>query len=100
MASPPWMRPCRSRSPASTARTRPKFAASARTLVTSLLGTGHPSVALVADAAGMNVRTFQRRLADKDLVYAQVVPEIRLAEASRRLVETDQRITDIALEGD
>src|SRR5262249_61420451 len=26
MASPPWMRPCRSRSPASTARTRPSSA--------------------------------------------------------------------------
>src|SRR5262245_16122556 len=75
-----------------------QFAASVRTLVSSLLDTGYPSVALVADAAGMNVRTFQRRLYEKGLTYAQIVSDVRLAEGSRRLVESNQPIVEIALQ--
>jgi len=67
-------------------------------VVGSLVGIGHPNIEYVADAADMNVRTLQRRLADSGLTYAKVVSEIRLAEASRLLVESDRKVTDIALD--
>jgi AraC-like DNA-binding protein len=74
------------------------FVSSVRPVIASLIGTGHPNIKFVAEAADMNVRTFQRRLADNGLVYAKLVSEIRLAEASRLLVESDRKVTDIALD--
>lgn len=75
-----------------------EFAASVRTLVSSLLGTGYPGLALVADAAGMTVRTFQRRLRENALTYSEIVSEVRRAEGSRLLVESKMPITNIALQ--
>ena len=74
------------------------FVSSVRPVVASLIGTGHTNIKLVAEAADMTVRTFQRRLADNGLIYAKLVAEIRLAEASRLLVASDRKITDIALD--
>jgi AraC-like DNA-binding protein len=74
-----------------------EFVESVRALVSSLLDTGYPGVALAADAAGMTVRTFQRRLGAHGLSYAQLVSDVRLAEASRLLVESDRPVIDIAL---
>ena len=74
------------------------LATSVRELVTARLGTGYPSAPLVADAAGMSVRTFQRRLADEGFSYAAIVSEVRLSTASRLLVESDRKIIDIGLE--
>jgi AraC-like DNA-binding protein len=75
-----------------------EFAGSVRTLVTSLLGAGYPSIGLVADAAGMSLRTFQRRLSEKGVTYDDIITEVRLAEAARSLVDSDRKVVDIAFE--
>ncbi len=72
--------------------------ASVRELVASRLPSGYPSMPLIADAAGMNVRTFQRRLAHEGTTYAELVAGVRLSTASRLLVESDRKIIDIGLD--
>jgi AraC-like DNA-binding protein len=75
-----------------------EWTASVRSLVTLLLRTGYPSIALVADAAGTTVRTLQRRLGEKGITYQQIVSEVRLAKGARSLVESNRKIIDVALE--
>lgn len=65
--------------------------------VASLLGVEPPRIELVAEAAGMNPRTLQRRLADSGATYADLVSHTRLRLARERLIASDEKIVDIAL---
>ena len=65
--------------------------------VTSLLGVEPPRIELVAEAAGMNPRTLQRRLAEARVSYGALVSQTRLRLARERLVASDEKIVDIAL---
>jgi AraC-like DNA-binding protein len=65
--------------------------------VTSMLGVEPPRIELVAEAAGMNPRTLQRRLADAGISYGEIVSHTRLRLARERLIASDEKIVDIAL---
>jgi len=57
---------------------------------------GISDVRTAADAAGMTVRTFQRRLHECGLVYSQIVQEARITIAERWLMEEGRPVSDIA----
>jgi AraC-like DNA-binding protein len=65
--------------------------------VVSLLGVEPPRIELVAEAAGLNPRTLQRRLAEAGVTYAELVSHTRLRLARERLVASGEKIVDIAL---
>ena len=71
--------------------------ASIEAFVTSLLGVEPPRIELVAEAAGMNLRTLQRRLAEARVTYGALVAHTRLRLARERLIASDEKIVDIAL---
>jgi AraC-like DNA-binding protein len=60
------------------------------------LADGAPLIDTAADFAGMSVRTLQRRLAEQNLTYDQIVRNVRFDEAQQMLEETDRPIRDIA----
>lgn len=65
--------------------------------VVSLLGVGPPRIELVAEAAGLNPRTLQRRLAEAGVTYAELVSHTRLRLARERLIASEEKIVDVAL---
>lgn len=81
-------------------RTAPSidFANSLSQLIRNLLPEGYPSLTIAAAAAGMSVRTFQRRLEDNNLNYSQLVEQIRFEQATRLLQDSTNHIIDIAFD--
>ena len=76
-------------------------AEAANQVVQSVLGlmqAGETTLAGIADAFGLNPRTFQRRLADIGVRYSALLDEYRYRQATRALRETDISITDLAFE--
>jgi AraC-like DNA-binding protein len=53
--------------------------------------------AAAAEAAGMSVRSLQRRLASEGLTFSQLIDEVRFEMAVPQLRDPDIRLTDIAL---
>jgi len=62
----------------------------------SLLAIEPPRIELVAEAAGLNPRTLQRRLAEAGATFAGLVARTRLERARQRLIASDERIVDVA----
>lgn len=67
-------------------------------LIRSLLPEGYPNLAIVAEAAGMSVRTFQRRLDENNLNYSQIIDHIRFERATQLLQDPTMKLIDIAFE--
>lgn len=63
--------------------------------VQTLLPDGYPSVCRVAARLGISVRTLQRRLHESGLTYSSLVQTVRHREACRRLLRSQQSISDI-----
>lgn len=76
----------------------PDFCGSLRQAISGLLRDGYPDVRLVADIAGMSVRTFQRRLAVEGASYRGIVEQARFEMAARLLRDDGPRLIDIAYE--
>ncbi|MFO1127105.1 MAG: AraC family transcriptional regulator ligand-binding domain-containing protein [Rhodospirillales bacterium] len=74
------------------------FVGSLRQVIASCLGHGNAHIGLVADAAGLSVRTLQRRLAEQRRSYSHLVEEARLQAAHRLLQDGDVKLVDVALE--
>lgn len=74
-----------------------EFLASARLLVESLLTAGYPEMSTVAEAAGLSVRSFRRRLAECGTTYSAVVARTRITLAEQWLAGGDRSVTEIAL---
>ena len=74
------------------------LASSLRRLLTAYLSDGAPPIKRAAELAGMSVRTLQRRLAQADLSYSDLVKQARFELASTMLRNTDRKIIDIAYE--
>lgn len=67
-------------------------------LIQSLLPRKYPSLAIAAEAAGVSVRTLQRRLEDHQLNYSQLVEKIRFEQAVKLLQDSNHPLIDIAFE--
>lgn len=74
------------------------FAGSLRQVIGTLLPSGSPSLAAAADAAGVSVRTLQRRLNDAGLTYSRLLEEARHQAALHLLGDRTVKIVDVALE--
>jgi AraC-like DNA-binding protein len=64
--------------------------------IASRLCDGHPSLAALAPDLGVSARTLQRRLADRGLVWRDLVQATRLRLATRYLEESDTDLTEVA----
>ena len=71
------------------------FKASAEQLIASLWIDGYPSIEAAAEAAGMSLRTFQRRLAEVGMTYTGLVSASRLRMAKTWLA-SEMPIGEIA----
>jgi AraC-like DNA-binding protein len=76
------------------------FLVSVERLVDAMLLEGNAAVATVAEAAGMSIRGFQRRLAEADTSFSQVLTACRLKRARQWLQATAMPIAEIAAELD
>jgi AraC-like DNA-binding protein len=65
-------------------------------LTAVLLLDGYPDIRLAAEAAGLSVRTLQRRLVDTGLTYSQLISESRMRLAVEWLTDSDMSIAEIA----
>ncbi|MFH7243813.1 MAG: helix-turn-helix domain-containing protein [Spirulina sp.] len=74
------------------------FIPSLKQLIEALLPQGCPTIAQAAEASGMSVRSFQRRLASHGISYGHLVDEVRFNLAAQWLKGESVSITDIAAE--
>jgi len=70
--------------------------ASLAEMVRFCLPDGPPRIELAAEAAGLSVRTLQRRLAARNLHYDQMVSNVRFEQARGLLEQADLSIAEIA----
>jgi AraC-like DNA-binding protein len=73
---------------------------SLRALIGSLLRAGRAGVGDAADAAGLSIRSFQRRLAESGISFSQLLDETRFALATRLLENFEVKIIEVASELD
>ncbi|MFK4823016.1 helix-turn-helix domain-containing protein [Ochrobactrum quorumnocens] len=55
-----------------------------------------PTLAHVAEMAGVSTRTLQRKLADVDLAYSDLLDTVRFERSSSLLRDTDTKIIDVS----
>jgi len=67
-----------------------------RSVLAQVLCDGNPTIRLVAKRLGMSVRTLQRRLDGHDVVFRDLVQEIRRELAERYLAERSANLTEVA----
>ncbi|MBP2511668.1 MULTISPECIES: helix-turn-helix transcriptional regulator [Agrobacterium] len=65
-------------------------------MLPSYLDQGVPTLAEVAEMAGVSTRTFQRKLSHVDLTYSDILDTIRFESASTLLRDSDSKIIDVA----
>ncbi|HIK15332.1 MAG TPA: helix-turn-helix domain-containing protein [Leptolyngbyaceae cyanobacterium M33_DOE_097] len=67
-------------------------------LIQILLPQGDPSLRFAAEAAGISVRTFQRRLENNNLNYSQLVEQVRFDQAVKLLQDPTNQLIDVAFD--
>jgi len=83
--------------PGSLAAMPDNFAGALRVTINSYLGNTDPKIELLAHAMDMNVRTFQRLLAQLGLSYTGILDQSRFQKAKILLEDTDIKLLDISL---
>jgi AraC-like DNA-binding protein len=73
------------------------FLTSLEAVIAMLLESGHADLGTAAMVAGTSVRSFQRRLAELDASYSDVVDQVRFRTATRLLEDSSVKIIEIAL---
>lgn len=69
-----------------------------RLVIRSELYEGRPTAPRVAHQAGMSLRLMQRRLADAEIRFSDLVREALMERATELLAQPGWRVTDIGLE--
>ncbi len=77
-------------------RADPDLVQRVRRQVLDALGSGVPGIAEVASAAGMSIRTLQRRLGEQGLTYNRLVDDLRHELSLQYLEARDVSISEIA----
>jgi len=67
-----------------------------RTVIESILPIESPNIELVVDAAGISVRTLERRLAQQQLTYSKILADARIHLASKWLHDDSVSVKRIA----
>lgn len=73
-----------------------EFPVAIRQVVSGMFVSGTPKIAHVAAAVGGSVRTLQRRLADLDTTFSEVVEEARMKSANQLVTQSDYSLKQIA----
>ena len=73
------------------------FIAKIRHLISSSLVNGVPDQKRIADQLGMSARTLQRRLHDKQVVFADLVDDIRYTVAQDYVAHSEFSLTDVSM---
>jgi AraC-like DNA-binding protein len=71
---------------------------SLRCVIKAELFEGYCDIHLTSEAAGMSVRTLQRRLIEEGLTYSMLLDDVRFNRAIILLQDPDSKIIDIALD--
>jgi AraC-like DNA-binding protein len=71
---------------------------SVRQAIGRLLCAGYPDIRLAAEAAGLSVRTFTRRLAEEGTSYKRLVEQVRFEVAASLLRDAQIKLIDMAYE--
>lgn len=74
------------------------FADSLQQAIAFFLKERYPSIELAANLSNLSVRTLQRRLAEEQLTYSQLVTHLRYQKAIQLLGDRQMKIIDIAVE--
>lgn len=72
------------------------FPVAIRQIVDEMIQYGKPKIANVSESLGTSARTLQRRLAEIDSSFSQVVEESRIRLANKMVTETDDTLGEIA----
>lgn len=67
-------------------------------LIRLLLPGGYPTLTIAAEASGLSIRTFQRRLEAANLTYSQLVEQVRFEQATYLLQDPTNPLIDIAFD--
>ena len=73
------------------------FISKIRHLISNSLISGMPDQKRIADQLGMSARTLQRRLHDKQVVFADLVDDIRYTVAQDYVTHSEFSLTDVAM---
>jgi len=73
-----------------------EFPVAIRQIVLGMLVDGPPKIATVADAVGGSVRTLQRRLADINMTFSDIVEGAKMKSAIQMVDQSDCTFTDIS----
>jgi AraC-like DNA-binding protein len=65
-------------------------------MLPSYLDEGPPSLAEIAELAGVSMRSFQRKLSYAGLTYSDLIDTVRFENASKLLRDTDCKIIEVA----
>jgi AraC-like DNA-binding protein len=65
-------------------------------MLPSYLDEGPPTVAEIAEMAGISVRSFQRKLSSAGLTYSGLLDTARFENAAKNLRDTDAKIIEVA----
>jgi len=65
-------------------------------MLPSYLDEGVPTVAQIAEMAGVSVRSFQRKLASMGLSYSRLVDAVRFENAAKLLRDSDIKVIEVA----
>ena len=74
------------------------FPVAIRRIVDGMLVDGAPKIAAVADAIGGSVRTLQRRLAEINTTFSEIVEGAKMKSANKMVAQSDRTFTQIACE--
>ena len=72
------------------------FSSSLRLAMRAYLSDGYPSINTAAEIAGVSARTLQRRLAEDDQTYSELILQARFEVASELLGQSELKIIDVA----
>ena len=75
-----------------------EFPTAIRQVVEGMLLDGVPKISSVAEAVGGSVRTLQRRLADIDTTFSDILEEAKMKSANRMVSQSDRTLNEIALD--
>jgi AraC-like DNA-binding protein len=73
-----------------------KIVGALKLMLPSYLDEGVPTVAEIAEMAGISVRSFQRKLSGMGLSYSGLVDTVRFENAAKLLRDTDAKVIDVA----
>lgn len=73
-----------------------EIVAAVELLLPSYLDDRIPTVAVIAEMAGISIRSFQRKLSSAGVSYSDLLDIVRFKNASKLLQSTDSKIIDVA----